>query len=150
VAGMPDPPEIAHGGDLACYAPGPDRVLIPERAAFRSAEAYYATLFHELGHATGHPRRLDRPTLRDLCPFGSTNYSQEELVAEMAAAFLAGEAGIAPAVLEASAGYLAGWLRALADDRRLVVVAAAQAQRGADFILARRADAEVETPAAAA
>ena len=111
---------------------------MPERAAFMRAEGYYATLFHELGHATGHASRLNRKTLTDLCPFGSTNYSREELVAEMTAAFLCGRAGIEPATIDDSAAYIAGWLRKLGDDPRMVVIAAAQAQKAADWVLGER------------
>jgi antirestriction protein ArdC len=150
VAAMPDPPRILEGGPIALYAPVPDIVLIPHRADFRDAPAYYATLFHELGHATGHPRRLDRPTLSDRCRFGTTNYSREELVAELAGAFLCGQAGIAPAVLDAAAAYVRGWLRALGDDPRLVVVAAGQAQRAADHILGRAARPAADEARAAA
>ena len=153
VAAMPDPPRLLHGGPVAAYAPVPDLVLMPHRRDFRDAASYYATLFHELAHATGHPRRLDRPTLAERCPFGSSNYSREELVAELGAAFCCGQAGIAPAILDASAAYVRGWLRALGDDPRLVVAAAGQAQRAADCILGRPAGGatgQAETEAQAA
>lgn len=135
VVGMPDAPEIVHAGNQACYRPSWDRVTMPARASFFGAEEYYSTLFHELTHATGHARRLNRPTLVDLCPFGSTNYSKEELVAEMGAAYLCALSGIANKTIDNSAAYIAAWLRRLKDDARLVVHAAAQAQRAADFIM---------------
>lgn len=138
VAGMPDPPHIVTGSDMACYLPTTDTVHIPRRADFPEPEAYYATLFHELGHATGHPRRLNRSALVTPAPFGSPDYSREELIAEMTSAFVCGAAGIAPATLTAAAEYIAGWLQVLRADRRLVVVAAGQAQRAADCILGHR------------
>src|SRR5450759_5565250 len=67
---------------------------MPERTCFDSVEEYYSTLYHELTHATGHPSRLNRPSLADFERFGDHNYSREELVAEMGAAFLAGYCGI--------------------------------------------------------
>ena len=112
-----------------------------ERAAFSSADGYYATLFHELAHSTGHPARLGRPDAVAHAPYGTPPYSREELVAEFAAAFLCHEAGIDPSRLAQSAAYVAAWLRALQDDRRLAVVAAAQAQHAADWILGRRPEA---------
>jgi antirestriction protein ArdC len=133
--GMPDPPHIVTGSDVACYLPVTDTVHVPGRADFSQTEAYYATLFHELAHATGHPRRLNRSALVTPAPFGSPDYSREELVAEITSAFVCGAAGIAPATLDASAEYIAGWLAALRADRRLVVVAAGLAQRAADLIL---------------
>ncbi len=132
---MPRPPALVDGGDRAFYAPGPDCVGMPPLAAFRSAEDYYATLFHELTHSTGHPARLDRGLTQAPAPFGSPDYSREELVAEFGAAFLCGHVGLFPRVAENSAAYIDGWLRALKGDRRLLPIAASQAQRAADFIL---------------
>ena len=77
---------------------------------------------------------MNRPTLTDLCPFGSTNYSKEELVAEMGAAFLCGVSGIENRTVDNSAAYIASWLRVLKNDKQMVILAAAQAQRAADFI----------------
>ena len=106
-----------------------DEVHLPPRDAFADADGYYATLLHELAHSTGHPRRLAREGYQAAAPFGSELYSQEELVAEFAAAFLGSEAGIDPSRVEQSAAYIGSWLEALERDRRLAVVAAAQAQR---------------------
>jgi antirestriction protein ArdC len=73
----------------------------------------------------------------ELNSFGSHEYSKEELVAEMGAAYLCAEAGIVETTLENSAAYIAGWLRKLRNDNKFVVQAAAQAQKAADFILNR-------------
>ena len=145
IAGYRDGPEIRHGAESAYYVPERDEVHLPERAAFTDAHGYYATLFHELAHSTGHPKRLGREGYRTAARFGSERYSQEELVAEFAAAFLGSEAGIDPSRVEQSAAYIASWLRVLDDDRRLVVVAAAQGQRAADHILGREPEAGAGT-----
>jgi len=71
-------------------------------------------------------------------PFGSPDYSREELIAELGASFLCSEAGIAPPVIENQAAYLAGWLKALKSDRRAIVVAATHAEKAADYILGRK------------
>src|SRR5208283_1104548 len=92
-------------------------------------------LFHELAHASGAAKRLNRDSITEAAPFGSATYSSEELIAEMGAAFLCAEAGISPAVLENQAAYIKGWLKKLRGDKRLVISAAAQAQRAADYIL---------------
>ncbi len=144
VAGYADGPRIHEDADSAYYVPDRDEVHLPPRDAFGDAHGYYATLFHELAHSTGHPSRLDRESYRTAAPFGSERYSQEELVAEFAAAFLGNEAGIDPSRIEHSASYIASWLKALEDDRRLAVVAAAQAQHAADHVLGRIADIPVE------
>jgi antirestriction protein ArdC len=128
-------PTIKHGCDHASYSKVLDSVQMPDRATFDSMEEYYSTLFHELTHSTGHPTRLNRSTLTEFERFGDNNYSREELVAEMGAAFLAGYCGIENQTLDNSAAYLANWLDALKNDPRMVLVAASQAQRAADLIL---------------
>ena len=141
VDGMPQRPAIVHAGVRAFYRPSADRVTMPEPARFEAPARYYSTLFHELTHATGHPRRLHRETLADMVAFGDTNYSKEELCVEMGAAFLCGVAGIENETVTASAAYIRGWLRQLQDDTKLLIQAAAQAQRAADFILGETPEA---------
>lgn len=110
---------------------------MPDRERFESEEAYFSTLFHELTHSTGHESRLKRSTLAPQQGFGSDPYCREELVAEMGAAFLCGQAGIIEATIESTAAYIQGWLKRLKDDPTLVVQAAAQAQKAVDFILGK-------------
>ena len=85
-------------------------------------------------HSTGHSKRLDRGLDREPKPFGSPEYSKEELVAEMGAAFLAAAAGIGAQTVEQSAAYIDGWKQKLAGDKKLVVSAAGSGQRAADWI----------------
>ena len=131
---MPNPPRILEGGSAACYRPRDDLVRIPKIQDFESPESYYATMFHELGHSTGHESRLNRPGVTGKAEFGSCDYSREELVAELTSAFLCAEIGIDNSTLDQSAGYIHGWLAAFAGDVKAVVVAAGQAQRAADYI----------------
>jgi len=119
----------------AFYSPREDYIGLPVRERFEQAEGYYATLFHELTHATGHESRLNRPTLTEKAGFGSNPYCKEELIAEMGAAFLCGHAEIGERTIDNSAAYLKGWLEQLRNDKTLIVQAAAQAQKAADFIL---------------
>jgi antirestriction protein ArdC len=139
-------PRIQHGGNSAYYAPALDIVQMPQRGQFDTSEAYYGTLFHELAHSTGHSERLNRPELILPKPFGSEDYSKEELIAEMAAAMLTAEGGIEVNVPH-HAGYIQHWLKALKDDRKLVVQAAAKAQKASDLILG--VTAEIESAQAA-
>lgn len=148
VTGMPKRPSIEHGGARACYWPSFDRVDMPEAEAFSTAEDYYGVLFHELTHSTGHESRLARKgvagTEGEWSAFGSTPYAKEELVAEMGAAFLCGRAGIVERTIQNSAAYVASWLERLKGDNKLVVMAAAQAQKAADFILGTEHNKEDE------
>jgi antirestriction protein ArdC len=135
VAHMPQRPIIKHGMARAFYSPREDCVGLPLRERFERAEGYYATLFHELVHASGHESRLNRSTLKESMGFGSNPYCKEELIAEMGAAFLCAHAQIVELIIDNSAAYLQGWLEQLRNDKTLIVQAAAQAQRAADFIL---------------
>lgn len=143
VAGYADGPHVFHDGESAYYIPSRDEVHLPPLGAFRDVDGYHATLFHELAHSTGHPSRLYREGYQESAPFGSPVYSREELVAEFAAAFLCQEAGVDASRLDQSAAYIASWLRALEDDRRLAVAAAGQAQRAVDHILGRDPQAAI-------
>lgn len=127
-----------HGGDRACYSPRLDRVRLPETPSFYSAEGYYATGFHEFAHSTGHPSRLDRfGEDKAVPPFGSEDYSYEELVAEIASSILCAETGQDIPVKENQTAYILGWLKKLEDDPRMIFSAAALAEKAADFILGR-------------
>ena len=135
IAGMPNRPAIRYEGSKAYYNSVIDQITLPPRELFTTAEEFYATLDHECLHASGHQSRLNRESITEAAPFGSPVYCREELIAEMGAAFLCAEAGISPVVLENQAAYVQGWLGKVRGDARLVVIAAAQAQKAADYIL---------------
>ena len=150
-ADMPNRPELYHGATEsilrgrrleAYYSPSADRIVMPRREAFDSPEFYYSVLFHELTHSTGAKSRLNRETLTQALHFGDTNYSREELVAEMGASFLSARTGIEQVTLENSAAYLATWIRTLKGDPRLAIIAAANAQKAVDYILNRKPEIE--------
>lgn len=137
--GMPNRPSIAHdGGDRAYYVPSTDGVHLPPRSAFESAQEFYSTTFHELGHSTGHESRLNRHEFETgIAPFGSEVYSREELAAEFTSTFLCHESGIENTI-ENSTAYIQGWAKAIRSDKRLVVVAASQGEKAANYILDRQ------------
>lgn len=129
--------ELRHGGDRAFYHPRLDYIQMPIPGSFVTPEAYYSTLFHEAGHSTGHASRLDRD-FKGGTTFGDCDYSKEELVAEFTAAFLCGEIGLSNERLELNhAAYIQGWMRALKNDKKMLISAAQKAQRAADLVLNR-------------
>jgi len=144
VANMPQRPVIKHGMNMASYSPASDVVNMPDRVRFQSEDQYHATLFHELVHATGHQKRLNRASIMERNGYGSDPYAKEELIAEMGSAFLCGYAGIVDRTIDSSAAYLEGWLKQLKEDKTLIVHAAAQAQKAADFILGHKTEPPVE------
>ncbi len=137
LASMPDPPRI-EVGHAAWYRPNDDLIQVPPIGKFRSSESYYATLFHELGHATGNEKRFNRPGVTGNARFGSGEYSQEELVAELTSAFCCAVAGLDNSFIEDAASYIQGWLKVLKSDPKAMVIAATQAQRAADYIMGVR------------
>ncbi len=136
VRGYKDRPSITHLGDRACYIPSKDLVLLPVAESFDTTDTYYSVLFHELTHSTGAAKRLARNAVLDPIHFGSETYAQEELVAELGAAFLCADSGIENTV-ERSAAYVQNWLQVLRNDKSMIVRAACQAQRAADYVLGR-------------
>jgi antirestriction protein ArdC len=129
--------EVMHGGSRAYYQPSNDWIRMPAKETFDGPEEYYSTLFHEFTHSTGHKSRLNRPGIVETHYFGDEIYSKEELIAEMGAAMLSGVVGIENRTIKNSASYIQSWLGKLKDDKRLVVHAAAAAQKAADFILGK-------------
>lgn len=118
------------GGARAYYDPLHDYVRVPPPQAYFEAVNWHRTAFHELAHASGHASRLKR----DLNgTFGSKKYAQEELVAEISAAYVCAALGIVPTVRHAD--YIGSWLELLRDDDRAIVRAASAASKAADHIL---------------
>lgn len=136
--------DIRLGGDRAFYSPALDYVQVPRPESYFESIDWHRTALHELGHWSGHRSRL----ARDLTgAFGSKKYAQEELIAEMTAAFTCATLGIEPTVRHAD--YIGSWLDVLREDNRAVVRAASAASKAADFLLAFRSEAEVPASAAA-
>jgi antirestriction protein ArdC len=127
-------PIIRHGGNRAYYAQETDYVQMPPFGSFRDAESYYSTLAHEMTHWTKHPARLARDFGRK--QWGDEGYAQEELVAELGAAFLCADLELTNEPREESASYIANWLEALKNDTRFIFKAAAHAQRAVDYLRA--------------
>lgn len=120
--------------DRAYYSPGLDEIHLPLREQFPDIREYYSTAFHECTHSTGHEKRLNRLTKGTF--FGDSDYSKEELVAEIGSAILMNDLGIeSPATFHNSAAYIQNWLSALKNDNRLIVSAAGKAEKAARLIL---------------
>ena len=124
------PVEVVHGGSQACYRPALDCIQLPERAAFQSPAALYATWGHEAVHSTGHPTRL----ARDLSGvMGSRAYAREELVAELGAVLLGERLEIGSDVAN-HAAYLSSWIALLRESPRVLIEILGDARRAVDLI----------------
>lgn len=144
VSGYANGPKISHGGERASYCPPLDSVQMPAFESFESPEAYYATLFHELTHSTGHASRLNRPEVVQAQSFGSYNYGCEELTAEMGAAFLCMMVEIDSVTVENSAAYIASWIKKIKEDPKMVIYAASKARKAVELIAGKEEEEESE------
>jgi antirestriction protein ArdC len=124
---------VNHGGDRAFYRPSTDEITLPPFSSFKSKEAYYAVFAHELMHWTGGKSRLNRDHMGD---FGSPEYAQEELIAEIASAFFMTAHGLTPEPREDHAQYLASWLKKLKSDPDALKKAFEDAQKAHDYAIA--------------
>jgi len=120
--------------DDAFYDRRSDSIHLPPKDAFKDAPGYYGTALHELAHWTGHPSRLNRPTLSESYRFGDLNYAKEELRAELASVFMAAELGV-PHDPANHAAYVGSWIKALRDDKNEIFRAAHDASIATDFVL---------------
>ena len=132
--------ELKNERNEAFYSVKQDFINMPIINNFRSSEDYYSTLLHEMIHSSGHPSRLGRFKAGDTSsPFGSPNYSREELVAEVGCSFMLNNLGISnKRTLEQNAAYIQSWIKALHNDISLIAVAAGRAERAVDFILGEK------------
>ncbi len=142
--------EIRHGSDTAYYSPALDCIFMPNQTAFRdtrsgsAVEGYYAVLFHEHVHWSGHPSRLNR----DLSGrFGSSNYAMEELVAELGASFLCATLGINTYPRSDHAAYIASWIKVLKEHKSAIFVAASAASVASQFLETMSKQSSIEKTA---
>ncbi|MBR3379284.1 MAG: hypothetical protein IKG72_04010 [Bacillus sp. (in: Bacteria)] len=130
--------KVVHG-DKACYSPTTDTVTMPMPEQFKNNEEYYSTLFHELTHSTGHQKRLNRITKN--AAFGDESYSAEELVAEIGSASILATLGIEnDKTIRNSTAYIQNWLKALRNDKHLIITASARAEKAIKLILGIKED----------
>jgi len=134
IKNMPNPPKIKHTGVCGFYDPTEDQVYLPRPTSFGKRERYYAALFHELIHSTGHKKRLNRKR-GNWQKFGSKDYCHEELIAELGACFLCAECNIEQAILEESAAYIKTWLKRLENGEKAIILAIPQAVQAVNYIV---------------
>lgn len=131
---------VIHGGDKACYVPSLDEVRLPPKRAFKTEYDYYSTACHELCHSTMHEKRLNRSDAYAK-KWGDSAYALEELTAEIGAAILSSETGVArspelaAAHLEDHAKYLRSWIKAIQSDPMAIFTAAKNAEKISEYVL---------------
>ena len=131
-----DGPDIKHMACTPSYNPVKDMVYMPHRNDYQNDGHFYATLYHELVHSTGHASRLKRDDFHAPQSFRSESYSFEELVAELGTSFLLSHFNLYNEdLLDNSASYIKGWLSVFKSDNKVLFKAASEAQKAFDYIL---------------
>jgi antirestriction protein ArdC len=142
ISGMKSRPDILTvNPNQPYYNKQRDYVNMPDMRQFNSSEAYYCTLYHEIAHSTGHPKRLNREGIRMESRYGTTRYGVEELISEMTACFVCSKCGIlAEEILSNSTSYLASWLNSIKKDKKFIFKVVADAHRAANYILNKKVE----------
>ena len=126
--------EISHvKGDRAYYRSGTDKIILPEKNQFSSADKYYSTGLHELGHWTGHKSRLDRGGKFN--SFGSAEYAREEMRAEIASYMVGMQLKIGHDPGQHLA-YVDSWVKILKDKPTEIYKACADAEKIRSYLMA--------------
>lgn len=135
--------KIIYGGDEAFYRPSTDEIHLPERNAFVDLPEFYSTALHEVGHSTGHEKRLNR----DLSGgFGSDKYAEEELRAEIASIFMEQDLGIEASEkhIQNNSAYIQAWHDKIKDDPNILFRAIADAEKITQFVIAKESEIKKE------
>ena len=133
-------PELTFQNDTisnqAYYSPSEDKVVVPMISQYERVGEYYSTAFHELTHSTLKETRCNRKSENKRAAFGSTEYSKEELVAEIGSAALTNRAGLeTDHSFQNSEAYIQSWLKKLHDDSKFIVSASGKAEKAVNYIL---------------
>lgn len=137
---------IRYGGSAAYYSPKTDEIHLPSKEDFVDMPEYYSTALHEIGHSTGHEKRLNRSLSTDR---DSPEYATEELRAEIASMFLEQDLGVAvkDKHIENNSAYIAAWKSAIKEDPNILFKAIADAERITKFVMVKEKEIKKETEA---
>lgn len=131
--------------DRAFYSPRTDSITLPAKSQFEDSAEYYSTLFHEITHASGHEKRLNRFSFDSVWRESKEDYSKEELIAEIGAATILATLNIeTQSSFKNSTAYIQNWVKALKDDSRMIISAASKAEKAIAYILNSDVDAATD------
>ena len=134
---------IRYGGSAAYYSPKTDEIHLPSKEDFVDMPEYYSTALHEIGHSTGHEKRLSRSLSTDR---SSPDYAKEELRAEIASMFLEQDLGVEVKEknIENNSAYIASWKSSIKEDPNILFKAIADAERITKFVMAKEKEIKKE------
>ena len=135
---------IRYGGSAAFYSPQTDEIRLPKKEAFVDMPEFYSTALHEIGHSTGHEKRLNRVMSTDR---KTPEYAEEELRAEIASMFIEQDLGVEVKEkhIENNSAYIGAWKSKIKEDPNILFKAIADAERITKFIMAKEKEIKKET-----
>ena len=134
---------IRYGGSAAYYLPKTDEIHLPRKEDFVDMPEYYSTALHEIGHSTGHEKRLNRNISTDR---NSPEYAEEELRAEIASMFMEQdlEISVKDKHIENNSAYISAWKSEIKEDPNILFKAIADAERITKFVMTKENQKETE------
>ena len=135
---------LRYGGSAAFYSPQTDEIRLPKKEAFVDMPEFYSTALHEIGHSTGHEKRLNRVMSTDR---KTPEYAEEELRAEIASMFIEQDLGVEVKEkhIENNSAYIGAWKSKIKEDPNILFKAIADAERITKFIMAKEKEIKKET-----
>lgn len=135
---------IRYGGSAAFYSPQTDEIRLPKKEAFVDMPEFYSTALHEIGHSTGHEKRLNHVMSTDR---KTPEYAEEELRAEIASMFIEQDLGVEVKEkhIENNSAYIGAWKSKIKEDPNILFKAIADAERITKFIMAKEKEIKKET-----
>ena len=133
---------IIYGGSRAYYNHLKDEIHLPKRDDFLSYNEFYSTALHEIGHSTGHEKRLNRDLKSG---FGSKSYAIEELRAEIASMFIEQDLGIPKEEkhIENNTAYIKSWYDVIKEDPNVLFMAIQDADKICKYVMSKEKNSEI-------
>jgi antirestriction protein ArdC len=121
---------IKTGGNRACYDLINDQIMMPSKDQFKSQEAFFGTLLHEMSHSTGHSNRLDR----SMANINKKQLPREELVAELGSALAGMKLGVQKQISDENLTYIKAWKETAREDNRFIYKSIVDASKASGYI----------------
>lgn len=135
--------KLVRGGQQAFYQRVFDQITVPSELSFTSHKGELSVLLHELSHATGHEKRLNR--FSSISKRDEKDYAKEELVAEISTLLLKKELGIDEVMPDSnSIAYLQSWHDQIKDNPAYLFEAIKEAEKSSEYLLEKGLEREID------
>lgn len=139
------PIEYEKFNESAFYSPKRDQIVVPSKKqfnisntpedVFKDGMEFYGTTIHEMAHSTGHESRLGRDGIVKIDQFGSDQYANEELVAELTSALIGNAMGFDSRIRENNIAYLQNWIGSLKKDPKFLKSVMSDVNKSSKMVL---------------